>query len=814
MRRMGTVVALLCATLMMVMPASPASADAQVFVDSTPSPSWQVDGTVYTTLIVGDTVFVGGEFSNAVSPTGQLVARKNLAAFSMATGALITTWKADAGNVVRGLVSDGTSLWVAGNFLKLGGLNRSRLAKVDVASGVVDPAFAPTFDNSIRAIALDNGSIYAGGQFLNVNGVAKNRIAKLNATTGSLVTSFTTSASSAVYAVKASPVSDAVYLAGNFGTVNSVTRNGVAAVTKSTGAITGPAFASSAKPTFGLDVSPDGTQLFGAGGGPTNAAAAWNTATGTRTWRVVADGDIQVIKYFGGTAYFGFHDGYQLDPHVHVMAVDAKTGAIDTSFWPSVIGFWGLWALDITDEGMAIGGDFTTVAGIPAQGWARFPRSGDLPPPPPVQTEYLGTSTGWSYWDKGTMPAGWSTEGFDASSWATGLAQLGYGDGDESTVVSYGPSASAKYITTYFRATFDVTTVPDQLNLYLAADDGAVAYVNGTEVVRDNMPAGTITNTTRASTGRSGGGENALRQFAFNPAVLHPGTNTLAVEVHQDTPTSTDLTFDGSLVGIVVPPSNDPPTASFTSVAAGYTISYDGSASIDTDGAVTDWHWDFGDGSTGTGATVDHTYAAEGTYTVTLRVADNGGAHGTVVQSQLVQSPTVTTTAVAANATWSWRYATGEPPAGWNQAGFDDSTWGSGAAPLGFGSATIATNVDTFADPATRPKTAYFRHGFDIADLAKVQQVTVTTVADDGVAVYVNGVEVGRSNLPAGTLTSTISASSARSTTTANNNPVTFTIPVALLVQGANVITAETHVNTRTTADLSFKATVAVTALR
>src|SRR5204862_4551662 len=64
----------------------------------------------------------------------------------------------------------------------------------------------------------------------------------------------------------------------------------------------------------------------------------------------------------------------------------------------------------------------------------------------------------WRYLDNGSdQGTAWRLPGFNDAGWASGLAQLGYGDGDEATVVGYGGNASAKYITTYFRRTFSVT---------------------------------------------------------------------------------------------------------------------------------------------------------------------------------------------------------------------------------------------------------------------------------------------------------------------------------------------------------------------
>jgi PKD repeat protein len=80
---------------------------------------------------------------------------------------------------------------------------------------------------------------------------------------------------------------------------------------------------------------------------------------------------------------------------------------------------------------------------------------------------------------------------------------------------------------------------------------------------------------------------------------------------------------------IVTVEANQPPTASFTHIVAGLTLDADGSGSSD-DGSITNYEWDWGDGQSTSGPdpTVSHTYAAAGTYTVSLTVTDNGGETG------------------------------------------------------------------------------------------------------------------------------------------------------------------------------------------
>ncbi len=222
------------------------------------------------------------------------------------------------------------------------------------------------------------------------------------------------------------------------------------------GLINSTVFASAARPTFGLSMNEDGSRLFAAGGGSTNAAAGWNTTTGTRLWRQVAMGDVQAVKYFDETVYFGFHDGFQSDNTIKLLAADSETGSLETGFAPAVIGFWGIWALDVTAAGVVAAGDFERVAGVQAQGFARFKALSVLPTPPPAPELYVGSTSTWKYWDQGTRPAGWETESFADGTWPSGLTQLGYGDGDESTVIGYGPSSTSKYLAYYFRNQFTV----------------------------------------------------------------------------------------------------------------------------------------------------------------------------------------------------------------------------------------------------------------------------------------------------------------------------------------------------------------------
>lgn len=341
-------------------------------VGSTPAPSWRVDGRVYASVVVGNTVVVGGSFTTATSPSGERVPRRNLAAFRLDTGELLRGWRADAGSLVRALDHDGTWLYVGGAFGRVGGVPASRTARVRLADGWVDPAFRATADQPVRAIDVRDGVLWIGGRFLTVNGQPRQRVAKLDPVTGQVDPTFRTQVDGDVWGLAKNPVSDTLYVSGPFGRAGGASRVGVAALDATTGAARSTVFASSSRPTLGLAVNDAGTRLFGAGGAGANTMSAWGTSTGARQWRHVVMGDVQAVTHHRGTVYFGFHDGHQGNTRVKVLAADEATGVLDPGFRPQISSFWGVFAVAASDAGVVVGGEFTSVSGVPAQGWARF----------------------------------------------------------------------------------------------------------------------------------------------------------------------------------------------------------------------------------------------------------------------------------------------------------------------------------------------------------------------------------------------------------------------------------------------------------
>ncbi len=151
----------------------------------------------------------------------------------------------------------------------------------------------------------------------------------------------------------------------------------------------------------------------------------------------------------------------------------------------------------------------------------------------------------WRYLDTGVWPGlGWEQPAFDDSAWASGPAQLGYGDGDEATVIASGPTG-AVFTTTWFRHAFQVPdpTLFATARIRLLCDDGAAVWINGVEVARRNLENGIVLPWAWAPLAIAGADESLFRTFAFPASLLVAGQNTIAVEVHQCAPTSSDVSF-------------------------------------------------------------------------------------------------------------------------------------------------------------------------------------------------------------------------------------------------------------------------------
>jgi len=184
----------------------------------------------------------------------------------------------------------------------------------------------------------------------------------------------------------------------------------------------------------------------------------------------------------------------------------------------------------------------TAPAGYTFKGWQK--PGGNLTP-------IFNMGADWKYYDKGSLDGNtWTSTTYNTGTWSNGSAPFGYGKDGLSTTVSYGGNSSNKYPVCYFRRSFNLTEAPAAgaaIMLDYTVDDGFIVYINGTEAGRYNMPAGTVGFNTFSTTYASGNPDKGQMRIAAN--LLKKGSNTICVEVHNNSASSSDLYWDASLSG-------------------------------------------------------------------------------------------------------------------------------------------------------------------------------------------------------------------------------------------------------------------------
>ena len=170
---------------------------------------------------------------------------------------------------------------------------------------------------------------------------------------------------------------------------------------------------------------------------------------------------------------------------------------------------------------------------------------------PAISFALVSLTNQWRYDQSGAdLGSAWKEVNYNDAAWPSGrgvlaLETLAAVTALTNTVLSLSNAANERILTYYFRTRFVCTN--DPATVYLTAsnlvDDGAVVYLNGTEVYRLHMPSGPVNSTTLAASSVTGTGEGVFVKTAFSSAPLVQGTNVLAVEVHQVDAASSDVVF-------------------------------------------------------------------------------------------------------------------------------------------------------------------------------------------------------------------------------------------------------------------------------
>ena len=172
-----------------------------------------------------------------------------------------------------------------------------------------------------------------------------------------------------------------------------------------------------------------------------------------------------------------------------------------------------------------------------------------------ISKTLVSTDATWSYYDQGSLnDKNWTATSYSTTTWSSGNAPLGYYTSDNNnsrgynTILDYGSDAGNKRPTYYFRTKFTLPTAPtanDVFKFDYTVDDGMVIYINGKEAARYLMPDGTISYETYASTHASNNPDQG--SLTLDASLFKKGNNVIAIEVHNNNGSSSDIYFSGEL---------------------------------------------------------------------------------------------------------------------------------------------------------------------------------------------------------------------------------------------------------------------------
>lgn len=414
-------------------------------------PTAQINGVAWAQLVVGNTVYVGGKFTSARpagSPAGSNeTPRSNLLAYNLSTGTLISSFAPVLNAQVKSLAlsPDGKTLYVGGQFTVVNGKPRNRIAAFDVATGALLLNFQPAPNYIVNAIVPIASTVYIGGEFTTVNGNARNRLAAFNAVNGAL-TAWAPAADSNVLAMVASPNNDRLIVGGQFQNLAGTPAYGLGAVSTTTG---GPlSFAANNTVRDGganagiTSLSTDGTSVYGTGfvygaGGNLEGTFSANPYTGAITWVEDCHGDSYGSFPMGNTVYTVSHAHYcgpvggfpqtggtnssQWTYHRTLAFTKAVNGTLGHNQYsgytdwfgtpaPSLVNWFpdltagtytgqyqAAWTVTGNSQYVILGGEFPTVNGAAQQGLVRFAVKSIAP-------DKQGPMVAWGNW-KPTLTA-------------------------------------------------------------------------------------------------------------------------------------------------------------------------------------------------------------------------------------------------------------------------------------------------------------------------------------------------------------------------------------------------------------------------
>src|SRR5689334_4190825 len=296
-RRRGIGAALAVATVMSLALVGTAIAD----VSDTPGRTWSTNGRVYAIESIGGKVYVGGDFTAVVDTNGASHPAGNIAIFDPVSGTFDTTWGGSANGAVLGIAVLGNTVYLGGDFSTVDGVSRRKLGAVNLTTGALVTSWKPTVDGQVATVATLGNTVYAGGAFLNATDssgtYAQPYVARFDATTGAFDKGWRPTPDARVRKVMPNADGSRIYVGGDFSTVSGAPGSvALVSLVTATGAVDpqfkeGPNNAQWRAPVF--DMFTDGTHLLVGAAGSGGGCALQDPVKGTTIWNKHTTGNMQ-----------------------------------------------------------------------------------------------------------------------------------------------------------------------------------------------------------------------------------------------------------------------------------------------------------------------------------------------------------------------------------------------------------------------------------------------------------------------------------------------------------------------------------------
>ncbi len=377
---------------------SPATAEA--LSPDADAGTWGAHGRVLAMVRSGNVLYIGGRFDRLQSPDGKIkVPAQNIAAIDLTTGLPVSTFQASvrfgdsrAPEVdALAMSADGTKLLVGGKFNVVDYQPKPYFAALSPATGAIDTTFPATpFSASVHAIVVTSTRTYLGGAFTRIGKAQRLRLAAL-LSNGTLDPSWVPFADDVVRSLELAPDGSTIFVGGLFENVDNTSRQSVARVSASTGALDAWAIPAGVinTPQTAWHMLISGSVIYiGFGHGPNYLAAfTLNTgAVGLQLWRLNTVGNVASLAMApdGSRLFFGGHFGTGSlqqrvcnGPFLHGLAsVTPSTGAILCDWIPQITPFGsnyvGVWTIVNIDNTIWVGGKIQAINGVTHLGMARY----------------------------------------------------------------------------------------------------------------------------------------------------------------------------------------------------------------------------------------------------------------------------------------------------------------------------------------------------------------------------------------------------------------------------------------------------------